>query len=254
MITVCVRQRGGSDERRARHPATLPAKRFTTPQGRAFDFVLGASGHARELRVHARRRLGAHEADRRGRALAGVLDARHGQWPRPARSTSWSTSASLTGPAWRSTVRVFGQHAAGQPAPDGPRRRTCRLARLRSGVDVGRHRVLDRRPRGLPCVACHDRSARAVGVRQPEYLILNLALGGNYPRSVNKVERPYPGLPAGTVTRSSAATPDSSWTGSASFSPNSIRPPRTPLHALSRAASTALRSRGSLASWRTSGL
>jgi beta-glucanase (GH16 family) len=32
-----------------------------------------------------------------------------------------------------------------------------------------------------------------------KYLILNLALGGNYPRSVNKADRPYPGLPASTV-------------------------------------------------------
>jgi len=32
-----------------------------------------------------------------------------------------------------------------------------------------------------------------------KYLILNLALGGNYPRSVNKTDDPYPGLPAGTV-------------------------------------------------------
>ena len=32
-----------------------------------------------------------------------------------------------------------------------------------------------------------------------KYLILNLALGGNYPRGVNKTDEPYPGLPAGTV-------------------------------------------------------
>jgi beta-glucanase (GH16 family) len=32
-----------------------------------------------------------------------------------------------------------------------------------------------------------------------KYLILNLALGGNYPRSVNKADNPYPGLPAATV-------------------------------------------------------
>ena len=32
-----------------------------------------------------------------------------------------------------------------------------------------------------------------------KYLILNLALGGNYPRSVNKTDKPYPGLPASTV-------------------------------------------------------
>jgi beta-glucanase (GH16 family) len=32
-----------------------------------------------------------------------------------------------------------------------------------------------------------------------KYLILNLALGGTYPRSVNKAQKPYPGLPASTV-------------------------------------------------------
>jgi beta-glucanase (GH16 family) len=32
-----------------------------------------------------------------------------------------------------------------------------------------------------------------------KYLILNLALGGNYPRSVNKADKPYLGLPAATL-------------------------------------------------------
>ena len=32
-----------------------------------------------------------------------------------------------------------------------------------------------------------------------KYLILNFALGGSYPQSVNKAETPYPGLPASTV-------------------------------------------------------
>ncbi|MDX1675648.1 MAG: glycoside hydrolase family 16 protein [Longimicrobiales bacterium] len=35
----------------------------------------------------------------------------------------------------------------------------------------------------------------------PKFLILNLALGGVYPRNVNGVEAPYPGLPAPTVDR-----------------------------------------------------
>ena len=34
-----------------------------------------------------------------------------------------------------------------------------------------------------------------------KFLILNLALGGVYPRAVNGVESPYPGLPAATVDR-----------------------------------------------------
>lgn len=33
----------------------------------------------------------------------------------------------------------------------------------------------------------------------PKFLILNLALGGTYPQAVNRVEAPYPGLPAETV-------------------------------------------------------
>jgi len=33
----------------------------------------------------------------------------------------------------------------------------------------------------------------------PKFLILNLALGGNYPQSVNKSAGPYPGLPDATV-------------------------------------------------------
>lgn len=35
----------------------------------------------------------------------------------------------------------------------------------------------------------------------PKYLILNLALGGAYPRKVNGVRAPYPGLPEATVDR-----------------------------------------------------
>ena len=33
----------------------------------------------------------------------------------------------------------------------------------------------------------------------PKFLIVNLALGGQYPRSVNKITEPYPGLPQSTV-------------------------------------------------------
>ena len=33
----------------------------------------------------------------------------------------------------------------------------------------------------------------------PKYLILNFALGGNYPHGVNHVESPYPGIPTSTV-------------------------------------------------------
>jgi beta-glucanase (GH16 family) len=35
----------------------------------------------------------------------------------------------------------------------------------------------------------------------PKFLILNLALGGGYPRSVNHAASPYPGLPESTVRR-----------------------------------------------------
>lgn len=36
---------------------------------------------------------------------------------------------------------------------------------------------------------------------QPEHVIVNFALGGGYPQGVNKVDKPYPGLPAETVER-----------------------------------------------------
>lgn len=35
----------------------------------------------------------------------------------------------------------------------------------------------------------------------PKYLILNLALGGGYPRAVNGAGAPYPGLPPATAQR-----------------------------------------------------
>jgi beta-glucanase (GH16 family) len=33
----------------------------------------------------------------------------------------------------------------------------------------------------------------------PKFLILNVAIGGNYPRMVNRAVEPYPGLPEATV-------------------------------------------------------
>lgn len=36
---------------------------------------------------------------------------------------------------------------------------------------------------------------------EPEHVIVNFALGGNYPASVNGVREPYPGLPAETVEK-----------------------------------------------------
>ena len=41
----------------------------------------------------------------------------------------------------------------------------------------------------------------------PKHLILNLALGGNYPAKVNGVSTPYPGLPEATVQAIKADTP-----------------------------------------------
>ena len=49
---------------------------FTTPQGRRFDFVSGRADTSGQLRVHARHRVGADQADRRRRPVAGVLVAR----------------------------------------------------------------------------------------------------------------------------------------------------------------------------------
>jgi hypothetical protein len=34
---------------------------------------------------------------------------------------------------------------------------------------------------------------------EPKFLILNVALGGNYPQAVNHATTPYPGLPQATV-------------------------------------------------------
>lgn len=35
----------------------------------------------------------------------------------------------------------------------------------------------------------------------PKFLIINFALGGGYPKGVNKVSAPYPGLPESTVQK-----------------------------------------------------
>ncbi|HWJ21266.1 MAG TPA: family 16 glycosylhydrolase, partial [Gemmatimonadaceae bacterium] len=48
-----------------------------------------------------------------------------------------------------------------------------------------------------PMVEHHGRWA----YDNPKYLILNLALGGGYPVSVNGVRAPYLGMPAATVDR-----------------------------------------------------
>ena len=51
-----------------------------------------------------------------------------------------------------------------------------------------------------PMVEAHGRWA----FDNPKHLILNLALGGAYPQAVNRIEKPYPGLPQETVERIAA--------------------------------------------------
>jgi beta-glucanase (GH16 family) len=172
---------------------------FKTPEGRAFDFISG--------RIDTRSKVtftyGTAAARMKLAAGAGLWPAfwalGDGRWPDTGEidvmenvGESW-TSVALHGPGY------FGNTPLVRRVPAAARHDVT--AWHIYAVDWTRDRLVFR-------VDGREvyRVTRAMVERygpwafdNPKFLILNLALGGNYPASVNHAGAPYPGLPDATV-------------------------------------------------------
>jgi beta-glucanase (GH16 family) len=172
---------------------------FRTPQGRTFDFISG--------RIDTRSKVtftyGVAAARMKLAAGAGLWPAfwalGDGRWPETgeidimenAGDPRW-TSVALHGPGY------FGNTPLVKRTP------------MAGGDATSWHVYSVDWSRDALVFSVDDRevyrAARAVVERfgawaydNPKFLILNLALGGNFPKSINKAAGPYPGLPDSTV-------------------------------------------------------
>ena len=173
---------------------------FTTPQGRAFDFVSGRL----DTRGNFEFMHGAASARMKLTVGAGLWPAfwmlGTGQWPATGEidimeyvgEPDW-TSVAIHGPGYSGNTPLVSRPR--MDPGDGP------AAWHVYGVEWTSDAIVF----SIDGREVYRASRATIEAHGPwafdnrKYLILNLALGGNYPRSVNKVEQPYPGLPAGTV-------------------------------------------------------
>lgn len=172
---------------------------FTTPEGRTFDFISG--------RIDTRSKVtftyGVAAARMKLAAGAGLWPAfwalGEGRWPDTGEidimenvgDPGW-TSVALHGPGY------FGDTPLVKRTP------------MTGGDVTGWHVYSVDWTRDALVFSVDNRevyrATRAAVERygawaydNPKFLILNLALGGNFPKSVNKTAGPYPGLPDSTV-------------------------------------------------------
>jgi beta-glucanase (GH16 family) len=173
---------------------------FKTPEGRAFDFISG--------RIDTRSKVaftyGTAAARMKLAAGAGLWPAfwalGDGRWPDTGEidimenvgESSW-TSVALHGPGY------FGDTPIVRRVPLTARRDVT--AWHVYAIDWTRDLLVfrvDRREVYRVTRAMVERYG-PWAFDNPKFLILNLALGGNYPASVNHAAAPYPGLPEATV-------------------------------------------------------
>jgi beta-glucanase (GH16 family) len=173
---------------------------FKTPDGRAFDFISG--------RLDTRGKMtftyGTAAARMKLAPGAGLWPAfwalGEGRWPDTGEidimenvgEAGW-TSVALHGPGY------FGDTPLVRRVPTKPRRdiSAWHVYSVDWTVDTLVFKVDGRDAYRVTreMVERHGRWA----FDNPKFLILNLALGGNYPASVNHADAPYPGLPEATV-------------------------------------------------------
>jgi beta-glucanase (GH16 family) len=180
---------------------------FKTPEGRSFDFISG--------RIESKSKVtftyGTAAARMKLPAGAGLWPAfwalGDGRWPDTGEidimenvgDASW-TSVALHGPGYSGNTPLVKRSPFSGPSP----------APAAGGDATDWHvYAVDWTPDSLvfkrddrevyrvtrAMVEAHGRWA----FDNPKYLILNLALGGNYPAGVNKTTLPYHGLPEATV-------------------------------------------------------
>ncbi len=173
---------------------------FTTPRGRSYDFISG--------RLNTRGKFsfayGTASARIKLTAGAGLWPAfwtlGEGRWPETGEmdimenvgDPSW-TNVALHGPGYSGQTPLVSRHPFSR------------------GNDITRWHVysMDWTPDGFVFSvddAPFYRVTKAMVERygpwaydNPKFIILNMALGGTYPQSVNKASEPYRGMPASTV-------------------------------------------------------
>lgn len=173
---------------------------FVSPEGRAFDFVSGRL----DTRGKVTFTYGTASARIRLMAGAGLWPAFWAlgadRWPDTGEidimenvgDASW-VNAALHGPGYSGDTPLVKR----RPFPAGQDSTgwhvysvTWTPGAIRFAVDDDVYYEVTR-----AMVETHGRWA----FDNPKHLIVNLALGGAYPRGVNKVEQPYSGLPQDTV-------------------------------------------------------
>ena len=187
------RHRRRGQQRRARDPDRYkPGSRRR--RARSSTSSRARDRHARQVRLQVRHGRSANEADRRARAVAGVLDARErttGQTP--ARWTSSRTSAIRPGQFRSSRSRLFWRRRPG--------RATSIFSREHSITDWHVY-SMTWTPAALAFAVDGQEAYRVTRATveehgrwtydTPKHLIVNQAIGGGIPQAVNGANAPYP--------------------------------------------------------------
>lgn len=175
---------------------------FLTPEGNRFDFVSGRMDSRGKVEftygtAAARMRLPAGDGLWPAFWILGA-----GPWPATGEidvmenvgDPSWM-SAAMHGPGYSGDTPIVKR----APFPAGQDATGWHVYAVDWAPDSLVFRVDDREIYRVTraMIAPHGRWA----FDNPKFLILNLALGGGYPRSVNHAASPYPGLPESTVRR-----------------------------------------------------
>ena len=173
---------------------------FTTPEGRQFDFVSGRL----DTRGKVEFTYGTASARLKLAAGSGLWPAfwvlGGGRWPDTGEmdimenvgDPSW-TNVALHGPGYSGDTPLVMRN----PLPPDNDATAWHVYSMHWSPD-GFVFSVD----AVPFYAVTRRMVEAHGpwaYDNPKHLIVNLALGGAYPRAVNQVEAPYVGLPASTV-------------------------------------------------------
>jgi beta-glucanase (GH16 family) len=173
---------------------------FTTPEGRTFDFVSGRL----ESRGKAEFTYGTVSARINLTAGAGLWPAfwtlGTGRWPDTGEmdimenvgEPSW-TSAALHGPGYSGATPLVKRRLF----PAGTDIAGWHVYSMDWTTDRVVFKVDDEAFYQVTRATVEQYGRWAYD--NPKYLILNVALGGSYPRSVNHADTPYAGLPSATV-------------------------------------------------------
>jgi beta-glucanase (GH16 family) len=190
------------------------AEGYTTPEGRAFDFISGRL----ESRGKVEFTYGTVEARIKLTAGAGLWPAfwtlGAGRWPDAGEmdimenvgDPLW-TNAALHGPGYSGNT-PFVKRRAFAPSRDITSWHVYSMEWSESGFSF----KVDGDAFYEPTRALVETRGRWA-YDSPKFLIVNFALGGNYPHDVNHATAPYPGLPAETVDllKAGAATMMVDW-------------------------------------------